>query len=354
MLFGAPKVIGLDIGNASIKLAELDVSKKSAKLISFGVVPTPSGVVNARGELSDPLLVSQTIQQALSQIQTKRKSAVASVWGSTAMIKKISIPQSMEEEKLLAGQVRWEAEQYIPYDISEINIDYHVLQNQGKNQDVTDVLLVAGQKSHIFSFAEAIESSGLGCCALDVGGLAIANCFEFNYGFAPGEAIAVLDVGASITNLVIVDNAEVVFCRDIPVGGGSFTNEIHQQMGLTLEEAEALKLTIGSGSVPPDVNNIVQSTCEYVCEEIHRSIDFYNTSMTDNRSIQKVYMTGGGSLTPGLRESLGKTFNLTVQAFNPFQSIGFDSKKLSTDYVQQIAPFVSLAMGLGLRKMGDA
>ncbi len=354
MLFGAKKVIGLDIGNASIKLAELEVSKKNAKLISFGVVPTPPGVVNARGELLDPLLVSQAIKQALTQLQTKRKSAVASVWGSTAMIKKISIPRSMEEEKLLAGQVRWEAEQYIPYDISEINIDYHVLQNQDKNQDMMDVLLIAGQRSHIFSFAEAIESSGLECCTLDVGGLAVANCFEYNYGFHRGEVIAVLDIGSSITNLVIIDNSEVIFCRDIPVGGATFTNEICQQMGLSLEEAEGLKLNIGTGPVPPELNNIVPSMCEYVCEEINRSIDFYNASMTENRPIQRVYVTGGGSLTPGLRETLQKIFTLKIDEFNPFQSIGFDSNKISAEYVEQIAPFVSLVIGLGLRTVGDA
>ncbi|MCC7406201.1 MAG: type IV pilus assembly protein PilM [Bdellovibrionales bacterium] len=351
MFFPSKKIIGLDVGTSTIKIAELDVTRKGAKLISFGLTPTPNGAVIG-GEVMDSQAISEAIRRMLAEVKTKRKNVATGLWGTAIIVKKITIPRM--DENLVAEQIRWEAEQYIPFDVNEVNLEYKILEKVNQSAETMDIILIAARQENVFRYAEIVESSGLICSILDVGGFALANCFESNYGDMTGNVVGLLNVGASVTNFVVVESGEVVFCRDIPVGGMTYNNEVQKAMGISMEEAEALKIAHSGGQPGPDeLGRVIQSTHEVVCDEIQGSLDFFkNTSASG--SITHCFITGGGARTGGLRENLSRHIGLQVEVFDPFINISYNDRVFSPDYISQIRDFSSVAMGLGMRELGDA
>ncbi len=351
MLFAAKSIIGLDIGTSSIKLAELQLKKNTASLVGFHFAATPPGSI-VGGDIVDSDALSQAIQQIKAEFQSKSKSVAVSVWGTSVIVKRINIPAM--DEKLLREQIKWEAEQYIPYDVSEVNLEYYIL----KNQVITDsmeVLLIAAKQSQLMNYAEVIESSGFSCRIVDVAGFALANCYEQNYGRQEGQCLGILNIGASSINFVVLDDGELVFSRDIPVGGLTYTSDIQKQMGVSIDEAESLKLSAtGEEGAPSDVLNILRATNEVVAEEIQRSVDFFNASNNSGKEISRYYLSGGSMSLPHLKEDLSHSLNAQIDVFNPFQRITYDMKKFSSDYIMQISSFISVALGLALRKEGDS
>lgn len=351
MLFKSTKVIGLDIGTSFIKLAEIEASRKGATLVSFGIVPTPANSISSRGEILDPSSVANVIQSLVREVKSKRKSVATGMWGSAVMVKKITGPRMPEAD--LAANIKFEAEQYIPFDINEINLDFTILKHKNQSAETMDYLLIAAQRDYLFKLAEVIETAELQCTIVDVSGFSLANTFHFNYGEHPGQVVGLINCGAGVTNFVVVDNTDVVFARDIPVGGLNFTTDIHKQMGVSLEEAEALKISLSTGqSAPKEVTEIIQASLTNVIEEIHRGFDFYTATAGDS-PIQKIYVTGGSSLIPGFIESLSQVTGIHVERLNPFSTIGYNPRVMSADYINQISPYASIAVGLALRKADD-
>lgn len=350
MFFDSNKVIGLDIGTNSIKLVELDVGARKTTVLSFGVTPTPAGTI-AGGEIIDPVTLSQAIKSLIEKTNSKRKHASVGIWGTAVIVKRVSLPKM--DLNLLDEQIKWEAEQYIPFDIQEINLEYHVLASSQASADTMDILLVAAKKDLIMNYLETVEGAGVSCSILDVSSFALANCFMRNHPELAHETNAIFDIGSGITNFVVVENGEVVFARDIPMGGSNYTSDIQKGMGVSVEEAEGLKLDISLGRpAPEDLKTIVQASHESFCDELNRSLDFYTSTSTQGR-IQRIYLTGGGSLMIGLKESLSNLSQIPVDIFNPFHTIQVDKGVIATEYISQIAPLASIAIGLGLRKVGD-
>lgn len=349
MLFGSKKVIGLDIGTSSIKLAELEVGRTGATLNAFGFVPTPMGAISG-GDISSVGAIAETIKELIAQVKCKKKNVCTGLWGTAVIVKKITIPKI--EKKLIAQQVRFEAEQYIPFDVNEISIAYHVI-DSSSSADTMDILLIGAQNSLVSQYAQVVSGAGLKLQVLDVSGFALANTFELNYGRIPDQTIAILNIGSGVTNFVVVHNGEVIFSRDVSIGGGTYTNEIHKEMGVTLQEAESLKLSAfaGAGEVPEQVPSVIQSTNDLVTDEIRNSFDFFTSSST-GLSISRCFYTGGASTTPNLVQQLGAATGVGFEELNPFAKIK-SAKSLSPDYIAQVAPFASVAIGLGLRKVGD-
>jgi type IV pilus assembly protein PilM len=347
MFFRQKKIIGLDIGTSSVKLAELESSRGGYTLSKFAVQPIGPGAVNG-GEIVDVGQVSQAIQAAAHASATKRKLVCSGMWGSSVVVKKIAMPRM--EAKLVSEQVKWEAEQYIPFDVNEISLEHSILKGSS-SPEVMDVLLVAAKQEFVFRYIEAIEGAGLKCAIMDVSGFALANCFEANYGATPGT-IALLNIGAGTTNLVVLTGGEAVFCRDISAGGFSYTNEIHRSMGVSLEEAEALKLSASYGQGAPDeVNSIISATNEAVVEEIRSSFDFYGAT-SGGGAISRFYASGGGVFTPGLVEGVAKATGIAHESFDPFRRVPFSQRAISGEYASQIRSIAGVAIGLGMRKPG--
>lgn len=350
MFFKSKKVIGLDIGTSSIKLAEMDFNGKGAQLLSFGFAPTPPNSVSG-GEIVDIASVGIAIQSLINEVKSKRKNIATAMWGTAVIVKKITIPRM--DKKLIKDQIRFEAEQYIPFDINNISLAHHILA-ASSSPDTMDILLIAAQNELVTQYTQVIEVSGLTCGVLDVSGFALANAFELNYGKIPGEVIGILNFGASITNFVVVQNGEVIFCRDIPVGGANYTNEIHKAMGVTVGEAEALKLSaVSRREVPDEVHSIISATNEAVTEEIRSSLDFLSAT-TNGLVLSRCFYTGGSSATSGLVETVSRVTGIHMEPFNPFLRVKANPKKFSPEYLDQISSFAGVVTGLAMREKGDA
>ena len=351
MLFGTKKLIGIDIGTANIKMAELDVSRKSASLSAFSIMPTPPRAITG-GEVTDPAAISDTLNAMLAARKSKRKHAAVGLWGTSVITKRISIPQM--DEKLVAGQIKWEAEQYIPFDINEVNVDFKTLKQFQASPDTMEVLLVAARQDQAFLYQDIVQSSGLTCSLIDVSGFALANCFLGNWPAAKGQTVAVMNIGAGVTNFIVIESGEVIFCRDIPAGGLTYTTEISKNMGMSIEEAEALKISACNGGAAPDeVSKIIQASHDLITEEIQSSLDFF-INTTPGLPVQQCFVTGGASRTTGLVAALNSQTKLNLEMFDPFRMISINPKTLDPGFVGDVRDFAAVAVGLGLRQVGDS
>jgi type IV pilus assembly protein PilM len=350
MFFQSKKLIGVDIGTANIKMAELDVSRRSGTLTAFSVMPTPPRAING-GEIVDPGAVSDALKAMLVESKSRRKHAAIGLWGTSVITKRISIPQM--EDKLVGGQIRWEAEQYIPFDINEVNIDFNILKSFRSSAENMEVLLVAARQETASLYQDIVQSAGLQCSVVDVAGFALANCFAHNWGTPKGQTVALMNFGAAVTSFVVIESGEVIFCRDIPVGGLTYTTEIQKALGTSLEEAEALKISACTGQAAPDeVIKAIQATHEILAEEVQSSVDFF-TNTTPGLPVQQCFVTGGASRTTGLIKALSTHTKLNMESFDPFRQIKVNERALPQRYINEIRDFAAVAVGLGMRKAGD-
>jgi len=189
---------------------------------------------------------------------------------------------------------------------------------------------------------------------LDVTGFALANAFELNYGKLPGQTMGLLNIGATTTNFVVVHDGETVFSRDINIGGQNYTYEIHKELGVSVPEAEALKISAIRGEgVPDEVHSLISATNETVKEEIRNNFDYF-AGLSANLTLTQCFYTGGASGTPGLVESISQATSVRMDMLNPFQRVTANSKDLTPAFLSQVAPLASVALGLGMRKAGDS
>lgn len=351
MFFQSKKLIGLDIGTANIKMAEVDFSRKGSTLVNFAIMPTPARAING-GETSDPAAISEALKTLQLNLKSKRKNASVGLWGTSVITKRITIPQM--DEKLVSGQIRWEAEQYIPFDINEVNIDFKILKAFQSSPENMEILLVAARQDVAFLYQDIVASAGLNVSIIDVSGFALANCFLNNWGSQKGQTVALMNIGAAITNFVVIENGEVIFCRDIPVGGLTYTAEIQKGMGISLEEAEAMKISACTGqAAPEEVVKILQATHEILGEEVQSSLDFF-INTTPGLPVQQCLVTGGASRTTGLINFLSQHTKMGFQIFDPFRNVKINDRNLDNGFISEIRDFAAVALGLGMRAAGDA
>jgi type IV pilus assembly protein PilM len=349
MFFTQKKILGLDIGTSSIKLAELDTSRRGMVLNRFSIIPIPPGAVNG-GEITDGTSVTAAIEQLILESKTKRRKVATGMWGTSVIVKKIQMPRM--DEQVVAEQIKWEAEQYIPFDVNEISLEHHILKNTRGGENM-EVLLIAAKQEFVFRYLEVIEAAGVKCSCIDVSGFALANCFEFNYG-ATNEPTALLNIGSGVTNFVVVDKGEAIFSRDIPVGGYTYTADIHKSMGVSLEEAEALKISASMGQeVPEEVNSIIRSTNDAVVDEIRNSFEFFSAT-SGGSTIHKFFVTGGSIYVPKLIETLAHSSGTPYEVMDPFIKVSANTRTMPLDYLAQIKSLSAVALGLAMRRDGDS
>lgn len=346
MFFSNKNLVAIDLGTSNIKLAEIDHSRRGPILRKFGVFPIHPGMI-ANGEILEIGSVTQAISDLVTMSKTKRTFAITGMWGNAVIVKKITMPKM--EANLVAEQLKWEAEQYIPFDINEISLEHHILSPKA-NSETMDVLLVAAKQEFLFRFIECIESAKLKCAVIDLVGFALANCFEANYG-TTDRPVALINIGGGVTNFVVVERGEVIFCRDIPVGGSTYTSEINKGMNVSFQEAEALKISASLGQeVPDEVNSIIRSTNDQLVEEIKNSFEFY-AATAGGTQISRYFASGGSVYVPGLVEQITKISGVPYEVFDPFLRIQYDPKVFSADYINQIKSISPVALGLALRKL---
>jgi type IV pilus assembly protein PilM len=284
----------------------------------------------------------------------KNRQCAISISGHSVIIKKISLPAMTPEE--LDESIKWEAEQYIPFDVNDVYIDYQILQTRPE-QGQMDVLLVAAKKEMVDEYANVVREAGLEPVVVGIDCLTIQQCFELNYGYPPGETIVLINTGASTININVVANGITTFTRDIAMGGNQFTEEIQKQLNVSYDEAEAYKLGGERGVdadsvVPQEVERVVSAVSEQMASEIHRSLDFYMATSSEGR-ISRIYLSGGSAKIPALGRTLENRIGVACELVDPFRGVQVDPKLFNLDYINQVRPLAAVVVGLGLRKTGD-
>jgi len=344
--------VGLDIGSSSVKLVQLREKKGGYSLQAFGVSKLPPETI-VDGALMNSAAVVQAIQGLVAEHHVKARDVAIGVRGHSVIIKKISLPRMSQEE--LDESIQWEAEQYIPFDVKDVNIDTQILTPAGDAAGQMDVLLVAAKKDMINDYTSVCAEAGLAASVVDVDAFAVQNAYEASYEPPPGETMVLINVGAAVTNINILANGTTTFTRDVTMGGNSFTEEIQKQLNISYDEAEALKVG-GQGEtdavVPQEVERVIQGVAEQLTGEIQRSLDFYAATAADNR-ISRVFLSGGTARIPALFKVIEQRAAVPVEILNPFKAIEIDNRKFDPMLLTSVAASAAVAVGLALRRAGD-
>jgi type IV pilus assembly protein PilM len=352
--FGLSKssLVGLDIGSSSIKLAEIAMKgrHKGFELRSLGTAPLPSEAI-VQGVFLNSSAIVEAIQEAAEVAKLKTKEVAAAVSGHSVIVKKVSLPSMTREE--LEDQIQWEAEQYIPFDVNEVNLDFQLL-DTSETEGQMDVLLVAAKKDLIDDYVQVISEAGLIPSCIDVAAFAVENAFEANYDVAEGEVAALINVGAQVVNISIIENGIPAFTRDIATGGNQYTEEIQKALSISFDEAERIK-TGGSDNVesqdvvPQEVDQAIRTVTETVVGEIARTLDFFTATSAESR-IGKAYLSGGAARLAGFANAFEERTSLEVEVMNPLSRM-LPSKGFDPDYLDEVAPSLSVSVGLAMRKV---
>ena len=350
-LFGRSRdLVGLDIGSHSLKLVELRQKGKSYELVTFGIQPLPPEAI-VEGAIMDSSAVAEAIDTLFTNNNVKRTDIATSVSGGSVIIKKISLPAMSEDE--LAESIRWEAEQYIPFPIDEVNLDHKTLRGSAAEGGMMDIVLVAVKKDMIGFYANVITQAGKRPMVVDVDAFAVQNAFELNYknDVSPSEVIALINVGASLINMNIVQGEISLFTRDISTGGNLYTETVQRELNLSRDHAENLKKGVPvDGIDPASATSIIQGVTEDLAVDVQRTFDFFKATSTEER-IDRIYLSGGSAKAPGIVQYFQNKFNAPTEVLNPFRNIRLTN--IDADYLQDVAPLATVAVGLALRRVGD-
>lgn len=344
-------VAAFDIGSSSIKLVQMNQTKKGWELVRLGMAELPPEAI-VDGSIIDAMTVTNTMKDLIKEHGVKVKDAVSSLTGHSVIIKKVSFPAMTEDE--LAESIQWEAEQYIPFPITDVNIDFQILGADTEGRGQMEVMLVAVKKDVINDYTNVIKEAGLNPVVIDVDSFALENMMEINYPVAPGENIAMVNIGASITSISVILGGLTIFTRSIPMGGNQFTEEIQRQMNISFKDAEDMKVgrkappAADAASLPAAIETISTN----LAFEVKRSLDFF-LGGSQGSYVNKIYLSGGGSKAAGLQDLMQEKTNIPIEIANPFKNLEVNVKTYDKEELKEQAPFFGVAVGLATRRFAD-
>jgi type IV pilus assembly protein PilM len=354
------RLIGLDIGSHSIKLAEIDDGKKGMILRNFGVIGLPKDAV-MEGTVKEMEITASAIKTLYKNLGVKNRNVATSISGFSVIVKKISI--SRREDSALESSIHEEAEQYIPFDINDVNLDYEILkvpeqetgegeEDDKKEPDLMDVMLVAAKKDIIEDYEQVIRMAGLNPAIMDVDAFALQNAFEVSSEDTTG-CYAIINIGAEELGINAIKNGVSIFTRDSSYGGSQITDAIMAKFDVDYEEAEKIKL--GGSQVDKgkgDLEGIFTTVVSGWVQEIKRALDFLSTTYPEE-TIEKIIISGGGYRVPGFLKYLGTETGIPIVELNPFSRLQINEKVFDPEYISYMAPQAGVAVGLALRSIGD-
>ena len=347
-LFGskASNLIGLDIGSSAIKVVSLQSVRGGYQLESAGIEPLAAGTI-IDGAITRREAVADAINNLFHSQKIKTDQIASSVSGPAVIVKKISLPAKSAEE--VGESIHWEAEQYIPFDIAEVYLDYHLLGPSDDGSE-TNVILVAAKRETIDNQSDVIAMAGKEPAIMDLDSFALHNVYEVNYKPKADSVVALLNIGASIMNVNIATGNEFIFTRDIGMGGNYYTEYVQRDLGVTFEEADQYKQGKAPEELKGTVSTVLQSVSEILALEVQKTFDYFRTA-SEFEEMETIYICGGASRTEGLREFLQETFQVPVEFLNPFQKVKKDGRPLPAG--KDDGCDFAVAVGLALRYAGD-
>lgn len=344
--FGSQKdlVVGLDIGSHAVKVCQLKRTSNGYALVTLGSTVLPEGAVDD-GTLNDAEAVSKAIADLFSNLKIRNRKVGFSISGYSVIVKKVNL--AVMEDAQLEEHIMAEAEQYIPFDIEDVYLDFQDLKTNTKGTERTDVMLVAAKKEVVDDYIEMLQSIKLNPVIVDVDGFALENCFEYNYGKT--ENVALVDIGAAKMNINIISQGISVVARDIVVGSRQLTEQIQNICDIEFDEAEAIKLGLApTGEKLREIEGIFSTTCTQWVLEVKKAIDLYHANHPD-QPLKKMILSGGGAKVIGFSDFLAQETGLEVELFNPFLKVSTNPKLIDPDYLNSIAPEMTIVTGIALR-----
>ena len=361
-----PSTVGVDIGSSAVKAVCLKRSRSGWSLVAAGEAPLPDGSMQD-GAVADPALVSDTLSQLLDSMKMRRATVASALSGHAVIVKRLSLPAMSQAE--LAEAIPWEAEQYIPFDIADVQLDYQVVgSNTGGKSDKDkadkdeksagdksglDVLLVAARKDRIDDRAGVIAQSGRRPVIVDVEAFALANAYQMNYPERTDPLTALVHIGRNVTVVCLLERGDPIFTRDISAGGQAHLEALLKQFGpLGIDELAARRML--HGQYPPEVDAdqaaaVLRDASSQLVQEIRKTVDFYKATSPIDR-LSRLVLSGGAWEAVGLVDMLASEFGAPVDVFDPFRRVAKSNRSAGAE---NVGPSYAVAVGLAMRKEGD-
>ncbi len=349
MLFKGKGSIGLDLGSSYIKTVKLKESKGSYELELFDIHTLPPELI-VDGSVIDSIRLVDSIKEMIKKTGIRTKDTVISISGhSSVIIKRISLPEMSEED--LSESIKFEAEQYVPFDIEDVNLDFQIL-GPKEEPGSMDVILVAVKKDIINEYISVIREAGLNPIIVDIDAFALENMYGINYEIEPEKNVALLNIGASTINMSILKGGISVFTRDSSLGSNLHTEALQREFNISYENAERLKRGEAIENVSAgDATAVIESASEEILSEIVRSFDYYR-STTVHEDISEVIFSGGCALLRDFASMITGRTGIETKVADPFKNVKVPGK-FDAAYIQEMAPILAVAVGLALRRHGD-
>jgi type IV pilus assembly protein PilM len=350
-LFSRAKgVVGLDIGSSAVKLVELRDRKGSYAVQKVAIEAlSPEAIVD--GSIMDSSLVVDAIHKLNDQAKVKNPNYATSLSGHSVIIKKIQVPAMSQEE--LAESIQWEAEQYIPFDINDVRLDYMVLSEAAPGEGQMDVLLVAVKRDKVNDYMSVISQAGRTPALVDVDAFAVQNCYEANYDLDPLKVVALVNMGAAVTNINVVSRGQSVFWRDISFGGNQFTEALQREYNLSFDQAETVKRggTVDRYSAS-EARPVIDAVSGEMASEVQKTFDFFAATSAEG-PVDELVVSGGCALTPNLMQILRERFGVPVELMDPFRRVQVRESDFDAEWLRSVAPMLAVTVGLAIRKVGE-
>ena len=340
-------LLGLDISSSAVKLLELSEQNNRFQVESYAVEPiTPNSVVEKT--ITDIEAVGETIRKALKRSGTKVTDTAVAVAVSSVITKVISMPAVLNEEEL-ESQIELEADQYIPYPIEEVALDFEVLGTTESNSELIDVLLAACRSENVDARVAAVELGGLTPKVVDVEAYALENSVSLISSNLPdngyGNTIAIIDIGATMTTLNVLHDQRIIYTREQVFGGRQLTEEIQRRFGLSYEEAGEAKR---HGGLPDNyIPEVLEPFKEAIAQQVSRSLQFFFSSSQHN-AIEHLVIAGGCAAIHGVDELISERVGIPTSIANPFAAMTL-SNKVNAKALSDDASALMIACGLALR-----
>ncbi len=357
-------LLGLDIGNHAIKAVLLKSRGDVLSLVNLARLELPSEAQ----EESDPDtkldLVVEGIKQLLKEHDIRTKDVVTSISGDDAIVRYVKLPFMNEEE--LRNVINYEAEQYIPLSIDQVVLDFQVLgELEEEGQKKLEVLLAAAKEETVDRQVALLHRAGLNPVVIDIDSFALGNAFERNYGKLEGETVSLINVGAKLTTINILEDGISHLTRDVAVAGNNFTREIQREFSLSFAEAESLKREQGQAQVESEdllqiegsdqdnrtarIGEAITPVLNKLLAEIRRSFDYYESSIR-KKAVSRILLSGGTAHLKNLEKYLAEKMNVPVELNDPFKQVQVAERKFDLDFIREHAQEFNVGLGLALRQ----
>lgn len=341
-----PALLGIDISSTSVKLVELGRTGSGYKVESYAVEPLPANAVVEKN-IAEVEAVGETLRKAVKRAGTKNKLCALAVPSSAVITKVITMPAGLKDDEL-ESQIQLEADQYIPYALEEVNLDFEVLGPSEKNPDTMDVLLAASRSENVEVRVAAAEMAGLTAKIMDVEAYTMENVYPLLGLQAPDDQpflVAVMDVGATMTSINVLEDGKLIYTREQPFGGKQLTEEIMRRYGLSYEEAGLAKK---EGGLPDNyVTEVLEPFKETMVQQVHRFLQFFFAA-GQHAAVNRIVLAGGCAAIPGVDEMIESQLGTPTTIANPFRDMALASR-INAQRLANDAPSLLMACGLALR-----